>query len=211
MHLTDRLLCPRCGPGFGLILLAERTQDGHVDAGRLGCPNCRDAYPIAEGVADLRPPPRGPLEGPAHVGAGPPAEAVEALLGGLSVPGWRLLAGGPPADVTALAHRFPDGQWVGVHHGGLPNLPPPGAGSHLVCGKTLPVLPGTFRSAVVFGGGAVPWSWTALRDCLLPGGRLLLWNPSLPDREALGRLGLTLLLDAPQACVAAVPGPPPRG
>lgn len=60
MHLvlTDRLTCPRCGPQFGLILLAERLEDRRVLDGALGCPNCRDRYPITGGFGDLRPAPR---------------------------------------------------------------------------------------------------------------------------------------------------------
>lgn len=60
--LTDRLTCPRCGPTFGLILLAERMVDRRVRDGTLGCPNCRDAFPVVDGFADLRAPPRRPVQ-----------------------------------------------------------------------------------------------------------------------------------------------------
>jgi uncharacterized protein YbaR (Trm112 family) len=56
--LVDRLVCPRCGPPFGLVLLADAVEERRVLQGVLGCPNCRDRFPIAEGIADLRPPPR---------------------------------------------------------------------------------------------------------------------------------------------------------
>jgi len=59
--LTDRLTCPRCGPTFGLILRADRLIERRVHEGILGCPNCRDSYPIASGFADLRAPPRDEL------------------------------------------------------------------------------------------------------------------------------------------------------
>lgn len=51
MHLllTDILSCPRCGPEFGLILLADRIEARRVLAGILGCANCRSKYPIREG------------------------------------------------------------------------------------------------------------------------------------------------------------------
>lgn len=68
--LTDRLTCPRCGPTFGLILLADRMSDRRVRDGRLGCPNCRDSFPIVDGFADLRAPPRGEL-GPGLAGEAP--------------------------------------------------------------------------------------------------------------------------------------------
>ena len=56
MHLllTDRLTCPRCGPSFGLILLADRMNDRRVVDGVLGCPNCRDGFPVRDGFGDLR-------------------------------------------------------------------------------------------------------------------------------------------------------------
>lgn len=56
MHitLTDRLTCPRCGPGAGLIVLMDEVTDRRVVRGSLGCPVCRTRYPIAGRVADLR-------------------------------------------------------------------------------------------------------------------------------------------------------------
>ncbi len=58
--LTDHLVCPRCGPPFGLVLLARDVRDRRVRRGELGCSNCRDAFPVKNGFADLRPPPRDP-------------------------------------------------------------------------------------------------------------------------------------------------------
>src|SRR3954447_12829389 len=56
MHilLTDVLSCPRCGPAFGLVLLADRVEDRRVLEGRLGCPNCREQYPVVAGALDAR-------------------------------------------------------------------------------------------------------------------------------------------------------------
>ena len=62
--LTDHLVCPRCGPPFGLVLLARDVRDRRVREGEFGCPNCRDRFPVEGGFGDLRPPPR------AVVGAG---------------------------------------------------------------------------------------------------------------------------------------------
>ncbi|GIS79943.1 MAG: hypothetical protein CM1200mP14_15090 [Gammaproteobacteria bacterium] len=63
MHVlvADRLTCSRCGPEFGLILRADQTHDRRVTEGVLGCPNCRDQYPITDGFGDLRAPPRSEL------------------------------------------------------------------------------------------------------------------------------------------------------
>lgn len=52
MHilLTDILTCPRCGPEFGLILIADRMAERRVIEGALGCSNCRNRYPVHRGT-----------------------------------------------------------------------------------------------------------------------------------------------------------------
>ena len=111
MHvlLTDRLTCPRCGPEFGLILLADRMEDRHVIDGTFGCPNCRDQLQVREGFADLRSPPRGPL--PTGYAGGPEArpddeadaERLVALVGVAQGPGTLVLAGEPARHAAAFA------------------------------------------------------------------------------------------------------------
>ena len=58
MHivLTDVLTCPRCGPSFPLILLANRVENRRVLDGVLGCANCREKYPVQDGLGKLRVP-----------------------------------------------------------------------------------------------------------------------------------------------------------
>jgi uncharacterized protein YbaR (Trm112 family) len=90
--LTDRLACPRCGPGFGLILLADRLEQRRVHQGTLGCPNCRDSFTVRGGFADLRAPPRGPL--PEGLAGGDPGLVAEAAAPGGS--GDPAEAGVPP-------------------------------------------------------------------------------------------------------------------
>jgi uncharacterized protein YbaR (Trm112 family) len=53
LSLSDLLVCPRCGPGHGLILMPARTRERRVEAGLLGCPNCRERYAIDDGVVEL--------------------------------------------------------------------------------------------------------------------------------------------------------------
>lgn len=72
--LSDLLTCPRCGPGYGLVLLPYEASDRRVRTGVLGCANCRERYPVEEGVADLRV----PRAGAGGSGGGPDEEfAVE--------------------------------------------------------------------------------------------------------------------------------------
>jgi uncharacterized protein YbaR (Trm112 family) len=89
--LTDVLTCPRCGPAFGLILLADRIVERRVLEGALGCSNCREKYPVRDGV---------PIFGDAGAAPDPPPAAdadaalrAAALLGVTQGPAWVLLAG----------------------------------------------------------------------------------------------------------------------
>jgi uncharacterized protein YbaR (Trm112 family) len=96
LSLTDILTCPRCGPEFTLVLLADRVEDRRVLDGSLGCANCRERYPVHDGFADLRPPPAGPLP---DAGAGPrpgpqdEAYRLAALMGVTQGPGFVLVLG----------------------------------------------------------------------------------------------------------------------
>jgi len=95
MHiaLTDHLTCPVCGPEHGLILLADRIEERRVLEGTLGCPACRERYPIVGGLADLRPRPAGPLPGPESAPTlGPQDRAfrLAALMGVAEGPGFLL-------------------------------------------------------------------------------------------------------------------------
>lgn len=126
MHLllVDHLTCPRCGPEFGLILMADGVSDRRVQSGSLGCFNCRERYPVANGQAHLLPP--GEVQGEEGSGdglagpegargdgatAGEPREAgdaeaafrVAALLGIRKGPGHVLVAGEAARHARAVA------------------------------------------------------------------------------------------------------------
>ena len=81
--LTDALTCPRCGPDFGLLVLADRMAERRVIEGALGCANCRSSYPIRNAAADLRVAPSASTEstGPAESDeAGPSDGDAEAAV-----------------------------------------------------------------------------------------------------------------------------------
>lgn len=96
MHLllTDLLICPRCATEHGLVLLAERLSERRVLEGWLGCPVCRERYPVRRGFADLRVEAHGLPEKPAPA-PGTPDEAfrLAALLGIHAGPAFALMAG----------------------------------------------------------------------------------------------------------------------
>jgi uncharacterized protein YbaR (Trm112 family) len=190
--LTDRLTCPRCGPDFGLILLAKRLAERRVLDGALGCPNCRDHFPIRGGFADLRPPPRDPLTATPPA-ADPGAEATNrlaALLGVLEGPGTVALLGSVAVHAAALADRLPEIEVVAV-----------GAATHaeverdrvsrLVTGVELPFHPWTFRALAT--GGDVVAPEEAVR-VVGHGGRVVMERPGPGATAQFERAGSRILL-----------------
>ena len=156
MHilLTDRLICLRCGPGFGLILIADRIENRRVIEGSLGCPNCRDRFPVEGGFGDLRPPPRG---SPAHVPditppASPSAMEVAALLGLTDGPGSVALIGDMAGHATALTVLVPGIEFIGIAPG-LRGWEEAEGVSRLTTGASLPFSDGSLRGVGLFAEG----------------------------------------------------------
>lgn len=155
MHilLTDRLACPRCGPDFGLVLLADRMEDRRVHEGRLGCPNCRDKYPVVEGFGDLRPPPRTPLEGAAEDLDTPGHDEVmrlAAFLGVAEGPGHLALLGRLAAFAEPLAEMLDEVEVVAVGPWTRNRPERPGV-SRLAAGSKLPFFSRSLRGVAVSG------------------------------------------------------------
>lgn len=177
MHLllTDRLTCPRCGPDFGLILLADVVEDRRVLEGMLGCSNCREQYPVREGFADLRPPPRGPLPevgegaggapaggesgGPEVEAGGPDAGAAEgadyweslrlaALLGIEKGPGFALVYGPASRAASRIAGMVEELEVVAAWTRAATWEEESGV-SRLTTSLPLPFYPGTLRGAIL--------------------------------------------------------------
>ena len=205
MHilLTDILRCPRCGPEFGLVLLADRVEDRRVAAGRLGCANCREMYPVAGGEVDLRVPGAAVLpEGGAAAG---PDEAVRlaALLGLSEAWGSTLLAGAGADLADALAALVPGVEVV--HAAGRPGSgEAAGRLSRVVAGAPLPFAPGSLRG-VALGREAAGLLEEAVR-LLAPGGRLVVEGAPAGAAEGLAAGGLRVLLDQEGWLVAERPG-----
>ncbi|MBI4543941.1 MAG: hypothetical protein HY703_01950 [Gemmatimonadetes bacterium] len=193
MHilLTDILSCPRCGPGFGLILLADRIEERRVLEGWLGCANCRERYGIGGGFADLRPPPAPPLLAAA---GGPPAadpdEAfrMAALLGVAEGPGF-LLVVGPAARLTpGISAIVANIEVVAADEAARGWSEQPGV-SRLAVGAQLPFFSRTMRAVALTGDAAGAGLEEGAR-ALAPLGRLVL-EPAPPDAEQrLGAAGL---------------------
>lgn len=195
MHLllTDRLTCPRCGPGFGLILLAKQLVERRVLEGSLGCPNCRERYPIEAGFADLRSPPRQPLgapEMPAEPDAGG-TDRIAALIGPLEGPGNVALVGEAWRYAEALADRFPELEIVAVDPSARA-APESDRVSRLTADEELPFQPWTFRALV--GVGAAITAEEAFR-VVARGGRVVLERAPADVRPRLEAVRARVLLE----------------
>lgn len=192
MHLllTDRLICPRCGPGFGLILRADQLLERRVLEGGLGCPNCRDLFPIRGGFADLRPPPRGELP-PASPLPHPDAEEtvrLAALLGVVEGPGNVGLVGALAAHAAGLAERIPGIEVVAIAADARAEPEREGV-SRMLGGPELPFHPGSLRALAVPGGAALLAHPEPLSGLVPRGGRIVVEDPPADAEELLARAG----------------------
>jgi uncharacterized protein YbaR (Trm112 family) len=218
MHilLTDALTCPRCGPDFGLIVLAEGIEDRRVRGGHLGCPNCRSQYPIRDRVADLRP------GGSPSVESSPSAEAprggegdgdaavrLAALMGLAGASGLALIAGPGARHAAAVSALVPELEVIAVSDSA------DGAGSAgaeagvsrvLASGAGLPFR-GGLRAAALTGGADDARLREGLR-VLAPGARLVVDPAPADAAERLRGLGAEVLLQEDGVVVARAPGRP---
>ncbi len=202
--LTDRLSCSRCGPEFGLILLADRMEDRRVLDGTLGCPNCRDAYPIVDGFADLRAPPRRELaSGLAGTPREPVATEVErmaALLGVVRGPGTLVLVGRPAALAAALAQRVESIHTVGVDADLGTWDDAPGV-SRLVARPGLPFFSRSLRGVAVDARLGRSWIEEAART-VAPLSRVVVTDAPPEGSEWVRHAGLEVLAAEADTVVA---------
>lgn len=202
--LTDRLTCPRCGPAFGLILLANQMQERRVLDGVLGCPNCRDAFAVHDGFADLRAPPRGDLaagragEQPDHPDD---AERVVAMLGIQRGPGTVAFVGRPASYATHFIRMVPDVDAVAVD-ADTSGWPEAQGVSRMVSAPGLPFFDRVLRGVVVDGGLGRPLLYDAAR-VTAPMSRVVVLGAEPDAGEVLTEAGLTVLAQDGENLVAA--------
>lgn len=218
MHilLTDVLTCPRCGPEFGLILLADRMRDRRVVAGHLGCPNCRSHYPVRDRVVDLR------TDGPADaadadsapsapdVGGGDEvAVRLAALMGLAGASGTALVAGPGARHAAAVAALVPELEVIALTEAAEPPVAVGDAARVSpvrASGAGLPFR-GGLRGTTLTGAVDDARLREALR-VLSPGARLVVDPAPAGTADGLRALGAEVLLDGDGAVVARAPGRP---
>ena len=202
--LTDRLTCPRCGPTFGLILLANQMQERRVMDGVLGCPNCRDSFPVDDGFADLRAPPRGQL-GAGRAGdrpdVPPDAERIVAMLGIPRGPGTVAFVGRPAVYARAFTTSVPDADAV-VVDADTSGWPEVERVSRIVSAPGLPFFDRVLRGVVVDGGLDRALLYDAAR-VTAPMSRVVVLGAGTDAGEVLVEAGLTVLAREGENLVAA--------
>lgn len=208
MHilLTDFLTCPRCGPAFGLILLADRLENRRVREGSLGCANCRGSYPVRQGVADLRVGPEDVL----GLTGGPTEEAevafrTAALMGPPGLNASRLLVEQSGAVAAPLARILEETHLIAVS--AIPPEDPEDAGvlSRIATGSRLPFRGNAFQGAAVLGEPS-PALLADLPRTLVPGSRLVIDGAAAGICDRVTKFGLSVLLEQDGVVVAAAPG-----
>jgi hypothetical protein len=129
-----------------LILIADRLENRRVIEGSLGCPNCRDRFPVEGGFGDLRTPPRSTPDEVPDVAppASPSALEVAALLGLTDGPGNVALIGDVAGHATALAGLVPGIEFIGIAPG-LRGWEEGEGVSRLNAGASLPFSNGSLR------------------------------------------------------------------
>ena len=211
MHivLTDILTCPHCGPEFGLIMLADRIEDRHVLEGRLGCANCREAYPISGGVADLRWGDTADRRSAADDLEGAPVEDEEkplrlAALLGLTGPSQPVAIVTRDAALVGQVQAYlPDTAVLGVSAEAPPEGGEAGMG-WLLAGETLPLRSRALGGVVLADGASAALLEDSLRS--LGRGSRLVVDPAPPEtREVLLQAGAELLLEQNGVAVAFDP------
>jgi uncharacterized protein YbaR (Trm112 family) len=213
MHilLTDILSCPRCGPEFGLVLLADRVEERRVLEGRLGCPNCREQYPVRGGELDARV----ALETAAESGGSSEVDAVDdpgaavrlaALLGLADARGTVLVAGPGAALAAEVAALVPELEVVALAAEPGEGEERPGV-SRVATGAGLPFRGRTLRG-VALTGGADPGLLAEAVRVLQPGARLVVERAPAGTAELLAGLGAQVMLEQEGTVVARALGDP---
>jgi uncharacterized protein YbaR (Trm112 family) len=206
MHilLTDVLTCPRCGPEFGLIVLADRIENRRVWEGRLGCANCREEYPVSAGVADLRFPPGTSLPNE-EIDRGEEWPMRTAALLGLSEGPGVVLVVGPGAEWAGeIASLVPHVLVIGAVPDFTEGRESSGE-SRVRVGQTLPFRSHSLRGVALTGSYADPLLDESIR-ALARDGRLIVDPASPGTAEDLRERGLAILLDEAGVVVASSAG-----
>lgn len=173
--------------------------------GDLGCSNCRDTYPVREGLGDLRVAPREQISSPGNPGPALNADPDEvlrlgALLGVTQGPGTLLLRGPVSRLAGELAALISGVEVVGID----PSLLDEEEGesvSRLMAGREIPFFPGSFLG-VALSGDVVEEDLNEAARVVVPSGRVVVLDGPPEAEEVLKGFGFSVLLDEEEVLVA---------
>ena len=94
LALVERLICPRAHEPAPLVVRADDVVEGRLLRGAVGCPVCRDEWPVVDGRVQFGPVPAGDATDISDV-------ATIAALLALTEPGTLVLVDGAPSALTA--------------------------------------------------------------------------------------------------------------
>lgn len=192
--LVDFLACPRCGPAFGLVLVAREVEERRVRTGLLGCPNCRDEFPVEDGFGDLRPPPRSPLmeAGASARPATPPCDGsqdaalqIAAALGVTEGPGVIVVSESHVGATGGLARLVPSVEVAALG----PRARSTAGVSPMAVSEALPFRTGVVRGVALAASDATPSAAEAAR-ILAAGARVLVTGSDARTRATWETTGL---------------------
>jgi uncharacterized protein YbaR (Trm112 family) len=190
-ELTDLLTCPRCGPGFGLVLLVDEVEQRRVQRGWLGCPNCRQDFPVENGVADLRSEPETPRAPRPAFEDEELALKIVALSGLADTRDYLLLDERLAHAAAAVVEMAPELEVIVLR-----NTPDNSAEQHgisrVLSDARFPLVEYKLRG-VAIAPGTDPELVAAAARRVSTGGRLVLFDAADVDLKAVERAGLTVV------------------
>ena len=195
--LVDQLICPRCGPEFGLVLWADKMKERRVLEGYLGCSNCRDKFLVVDGCADLRlnsNPEEG--SGPSWIpGNLPTGIEIASLLGLTEGNGNVALIGHLASRIGDLSQITPNFEFVGISHEKVVTDRSIGVdrSNNISVGSRLPFRSRCFRGLVVSGKESSSCMQEVVR-VLAPNGRLVVWQTTKELNEFFEDQGLRIVM-----------------
>jgi hypothetical protein len=203
MHilLTDRLTCPRCGPEWGLVFLAEEVVDRRIFKGEFGCSSCESRFPVRGGFGDLRVPDTAPAppEAPERTTSGAGAETdpeaavqLAALLAITSGPGMVLIRGHRTKSAQALAELVPDLEVVAAHESQVGQPEVLGV-SRMTIGTPMPFRSLGFQGVVLTDGAAPEEVLEGMR-ITAPMGRVVAFHASEAEKDLMEEGGFRIVL-----------------
>ena len=115
VELIEFLECVEAHEPSFLVVTSDHQVGRTITAGDIGCPRCERQYPIADGVADFRPPNAADPDRPPPPGAPPRPEVLQALIGLTGPGGFVVLVGSAAQHAPELSVLIEGVHFVGVN------------------------------------------------------------------------------------------------